>query len=61
MTGRECPRCGKESYLLSTLNRWAFVCRECDIRFDGEGQVMLPFDKWPPGYATRPDYWGDKV
>lgn len=40
----ECPRCGSGSsnvQLLSTTNEWMFYCKDCDVRFNREGWILL--------------------
>jgi len=45
MNGPECPRCGGETELLSTTNKWCYYCPECDIRFNLQREILESLPK----------------
>jgi hypothetical protein len=44
MEGPACPLCVKPTDLLSTENEWKYYCRSCDIRFNGDREVLSTGD-----------------
>ena len=39
MEGNNCPKCGRISEWLSTINEWIFYCKHCNIRFNWNGEI----------------------
>ena len=42
-----CPNCNsnEEVVLLSTTNKYIYLCEKCQMRFATDGEVMKPYNK----------------